>query len=38
VYVIAEVYASDGSQEKFANDFVAVWSKVMNLDPFDLAD
>jgi catalase-peroxidase len=35
---IAEVYASDGSQEKFANDFVAVWNKVMNLDRFDLAD
>jgi len=35
---IAEVYACDGAQEKFTNDFVAVWSKVMNLDRFDLSD
>lgn len=34
---IAEVYASDDSQEKFVNDFVAAWDKVMNLDRFDLA-
>jgi catalase-peroxidase len=34
---LAEVYASAGSQEKFTRDFVAVWSKVMNLDRFDLA-
>ncbi len=33
---IAEVYASDDSQAKFVNDFVAVWHKVMNLDRFDL--
>ena len=33
---IAEVYASEGSQQKFVNDFVAVWNKVMNLDRFDL--
>ena len=33
---IAEVYASDDSQEKFVRDFVAAWSKVMNLDRFDL--
>src|SRR5690606_6070805 len=33
---IAEVYASGDSQEKFVHDFVAVWSKVMNLDRFDL--
>ena len=33
---IAEVYASDDSQQKFVNDFVAAWSKVMNLDRFDL--
>jgi catalase-peroxidase len=33
---IAEVYASDDSQQKFVNDFVAVWNKVMNLDRFDL--
>ncbi|RRV10262.1 catalase/peroxidase HPI [Pseudomonas sp. v388] len=33
---IAEVYASDDAQEKFVKDFVAVWTKVMNLDRFDL--
>lgn len=33
---IAEVYASEDAREKFARDFVAVWSKVMNLDRFDL--
>jgi catalase-peroxidase len=35
---IAEVYASHDSQQKFVNDFVAVWNKVMNLDRFDLTD
>jgi len=34
---IAEVYASDDAKEKFVKDFVAAWSKVMNLDRFDLA-
>ncbi|MCE9635761.1 MAG: catalase/peroxidase HPI [Planctomycetes bacterium] len=34
---IAEVYACDGAQKKFVHDFVAAWSKVMNLDRFDLA-
>jgi catalase-peroxidase len=34
---IAEVYASDDSKETFVKDFVAAWSKVMNLDRFDLA-
>ncbi len=34
---IAEVYASDDAREKFARDFVAAWTKVMNLDRFDLA-
>jgi catalase-peroxidase len=34
---IAEVYAQDDSKEKFVRDFVAAWSKVMNLDRFDLA-
>jgi catalase-peroxidase len=34
---IAEVYASSDSKEKFARDFVAAWTKVMNLDRFDLA-
>ena len=33
----AEVYASDDAKEKFARDFVAAWTKVMNLDRFDLA-
>jgi catalase-peroxidase len=32
---VAEVYAFTGSQEKFINDFVAAWTKVMNLDRFD---
>jgi catalase-peroxidase len=34
---LAEVYASADAKEKFANDFVAAWTKVMNLDRFDLA-
>lgn len=34
---IAEVYGCLDSQEKFVNDFVAAWAKVMNLDRFDLA-
>lgn len=33
---IAEVYASSDAQEKFVKDFVAAWTKVMNLDRFDL--
>lgn len=33
---IAEVYASADGKEKFVNDFVAAWDKVMNLDRFDL--
>ncbi|MFZ0161104.1 MAG: catalase/peroxidase HPI [Kineosporiaceae bacterium] len=33
---LAEVYASDDSQQKFVQDFVAAWDKVMNLDRFDL--
>ena len=33
----AEVYAQDDSREKFVNDFVAAWTKVMNADRFDLA-
>jgi len=32
----SEVYASDDGKEKFVQDFVAAWSKVMNLDRFDL--
>jgi len=34
---LAEVYGCEDSQEKFLQDFVAVWNKVMNLDRFDLA-
>jgi catalase-peroxidase len=34
---LAEVYACEDSQEQFVSDFVAVWTKVMNLDRFDLA-
>ncbi len=34
---IAESYACDDAGEKFVNDFVAVWDKVMNLDRFDVA-
>ncbi len=34
---IAEVYACDDSNESFVSDFVAAWTKVMNLDRFDLA-
>tara|TARA_B110000090_G_scaffold210134_1_gene270634 strand:+ start:3603 stop:5801 length:2199 start_codon:yes stop_codon:yes gene_type:complete len=33
---ISEVYGSHDSNEKFVNDFIATWSKVMNLDRFDL--
>ena len=33
---IAEVYASNDAKDKFINDFVAAWTKVMNLDRFDL--
>lgn len=33
---LAEVYGCSDSQEKFVQDFVAAWSKVMNLDRFDL--
>jgi len=34
---LAEVYASSDAQTKFVADFVAAWTKVMNLDRFDLA-
>ncbi len=33
---VSEVYASDDAKEKFVRDFVAAWTKVMNLDRFDL--
>jgi catalase-peroxidase len=34
---LAEVYAQSDSPERFVQDFVAAWNKVMNLDRFDLA-
>jgi catalase-peroxidase len=34
---LAEVYACADAKEKFVKDFVAAWSKVMNLDRFELA-
>ncbi len=34
---LAEVYACEDAHEKFVNDFVAAWTKVMNLDRFELA-
>jgi catalase-peroxidase len=34
---LAELYACDDSKQKFVQDFVAAWNKVMNLDRFDLA-
>ncbi|NIC37445.1 catalase/peroxidase HPI [Halomonas desiderata] len=34
---IAEIYAQDDAKEKFVEDFVAAWNKVMNADRFDLA-
>jgi catalase-peroxidase len=35
---IAEVYASADAKEKFVNDFISAWNKVMNADRFDLND
>jgi len=34
---LSEVYASADAKDKFVNDFVAAWTKVMNLDRFDIA-
>ena len=34
---LAEVYGAEDAKEKFVQDFVAAWTKVMNLDRFDLA-
>ncbi|MBX9595353.1 MAG: catalase-peroxidase, partial [Roseomonas sp.] len=34
---IAEVYGQADAQQRFADDFVAAWTKVMNADRFDLA-
>jgi catalase-peroxidase len=33
---VAEVYASADGQDRFVKDFVNAWTKVMNLDRFDL--
>ena len=33
---LAEVYGSSDAEEQFLRDFVAAWTKVMNLDRFDL--
>ena len=33
---LAEVYASSDSEQMFVRDFIAAWTKVMNLDRFDL--
>jgi catalase-peroxidase len=33
---LAEVYAADDAQQKFVTDFVTAWTKVMNLDRFDV--
>jgi len=33
---VAEVYASDDSKDKFVNDFIKAWNKVMNADRFDV--
>ena len=33
----AEVYAQDDNRQKFVQDFVAAWAKVMNADRFDIA-
>ena len=35
---LAEVYASADAREKFVRDFVAAWTKVMNLDRFELTE
>jgi catalase-peroxidase len=34
---LAEVYGSSDAEARFTRDFVAAWTKVMNLDRFDLA-
>jgi catalase-peroxidase len=34
---LAEVYASNDAKEKFVKDFIAAWTRIMNLDRFDLA-
>jgi len=34
---IAEVYAQDDNKDKFVQDFITAWNKVMNADRFDVA-
>lgn len=34
---IAEIYAQDDASKKFVEDFIAAWTKVMNVDRFDVA-
>lgn len=34
---VAEVYGSSDAEQKFVKDFISAWTKVMNLDRFDLA-
>ena len=34
---LAEIYNADDGKQKFLTDFVAAWTKVMNLDRFDVA-
>jgi catalase-peroxidase len=34
---VCEVYGANDGQDRFVNDFVAAWAKVMDLDRFDLA-
>jgi catalase-peroxidase len=34
---IAEVYAQDDNKDKFVQDFIGAWNKVMNADRFDVA-
>ena len=34
--LLHEVYAQDDNKEKFLNDFIAAWVKIMNADRFDI--
>jgi catalase-peroxidase len=34
---VAEVYAQDDNKDKFVEDFITAWNKVMNADRFDVA-
>jgi catalase-peroxidase len=35
---VSELYAADGGEERFVNDFVDAWTKVMMLDRFDVSE